>query len=274
MGKNTVRMSYSIPILLFVLILMSVTNHSQFLSDVADEPDSHARTAIITALFEPTRKTHYDVDYWNFQRPMGEMGGILEQWKFRSLILPGSNCLDFGAGGGFLLNGLVNCKQKMGVELNPHAASYAKDFFGITLVNNTDLIPDRWADVIISNHALEHVLCPWCELFRLRHKLKPLTGKLIFVVPAAGRNDHWKGSPDVNFHVYTWSPLTLGNLVTSAGFTSVAVDILAHQWPDDPMTVYTNEGEASFIEKGRQKNAESPFGGCEYQLRVVANSPA
>lgn len=227
------------------------------------------KTEIMKALFSPL-ETHYDENYWNFQRPMGELGGVLEQWKFRDLIPPGSNCFDFGAGGGFLLHGLAKCAGKSGLELNPHAIAHAKKEFDITLHNNTESIPDGWADVIISNHALEHVLCPWCELSRLRSKLKRGTGKLIFVVPAAGRNDAWTNTPDVNFHVYTWSPQTLGNLVTAAGFNNVRVEVLAHQWPDNPMDVYNNEGEASFIEKGLQKNAISPFGGCEYQLRVVA----
>ena len=234
------------------------------------ESDSAVQGEIMKALFSPV-ETHYNEDYWNFQRPMGEIGGVLEQWKFREYIRPGSNCFDFGAGGGFLLHGLAHCSGKSGLELNPHAIAHAKNAFGITLHNSTEeSIPDEWADVIISNHALEHVLCPWCELRRLRAKLKRGTGKLILVVPAAGRNDVWLNKPDVNFHVYTWSPQTLGNLVSAAGFDHVKVDVLAHQWPDDPMNVYNNEGEASFIEKGREKNAVSPFGGCEYQLRVVA----
>jgi hypothetical protein len=144
---------------------------------------------------------------------------------------------------------------------------------GINLTNDIDTVPDDWADIIISNHALEHVLCPWCELKRLLPKLKKGTGKIVFVVPAAGRSDDWTGAPDVNFHIYTWSPKTLGNLFTSAGFIDVRVDILAHQWPDDPMSIYQTEGEQSFILKGKQKNRESPYGGCEYQVRVVASRP-
>ena len=164
--------------------------------------DNPVNFEITKSLFSPM-ETYYDVDYWNFQRPLGKIGGVLEQWKFRDLIPPGSNCLDFGAGGGFLLNGLTNCTGKLGVELNPHAIAHAKTTFGITLQRSPDNIPDNWADVIISNHALEHVLCPWCELRRLRNKLKRGSGRLIFVVPAAGRNDHWTGTPDVNNHIYS-----------------------------------------------------------------------
>lgn len=227
---------------------------------------------MIKQLFEPD-DTYYDSRYWEFQRPMGEIGGTLEQWKFRDYIKQESNCLDFGAGGGFLLYRLQNCRQKLGVELNPHAVMHARTAFGIELTNDLDKIPNDWADVIFSNHALEHVFCPWCELRRLLPKLKKGTGKLVFVIPAAGRNDEWTGAPDVNFHLYSWSPKTLGNLVTSSGFTDVQVDILAHQWPDNPMSVYETEGEHSFIMKGQQKNRESPYGGCEYQIRVVASRP-
>jgi hypothetical protein len=241
--------------------------------DLIPGPISEVSSKIVTKLLTPG-DTYYDAKYWEFQRPMGEIGGTLEQWKFREYIQPHSNCLDFGAGGGFLLHGLKHCQRKRGVELNPHAIAHAQITFGIDLTNNIDTIPNDWADIIISNHALEHVLCPWCELKRLLPKLKKGTGRLIFVVPAAGRNDEWAGQPDVNFHVYTWSPNTLGNLLTSSGFTDIKVDILAHQWPDDPMSIYQTEGENSFIQKGEEKNRESPFGSCEYQIRVVASRPA
>jgi hypothetical protein len=233
-------------------------------------PVTTAYLKIASQLFYP-QEIHYDKSYWDFQRPLGEIGGVLEQWKFREFILPGSNCLDFGAGGGFLLNGLSKaCSGRMGIELNPHAALSAWTNFGIRLVNNTDLIPDDWADFIFSNHALEHTFCPWCELVRLLPKLKITTGKLVFVVPAAGRKDLWAGTPDINYHINTWSPQTLGTLLYSAGYRDVQVDVLAHQWPDDPMTVYQNEGEASFIEKGKNKNENDPLTACEYQIRVIA----
>lgn len=227
---------------------------------------------LVLQLFK-TDDTYYDLKYWEFQRPMGEIGGTLEQWKFRDFISTGSKCLDFGAGGGFLLHGLDNCKERLGIELNPHAVMHARTVLKIQLKNDIDEIPDEWADVIFSNHALEHVLCPWCELKRLYLKLKKGSGRLIFVVPAAGRNDEWAGSPDVNFHLYSWSSRTLGNLVSAAGFTDVRVDILAHQWPDDPMSIYMSEGENSFIAKGQEKNRNSPYPGCEYQIRVVASRP-
>lgn len=228
---------------------------------------------IITKLLTPTN-TYYDAKYWEFQRPMGEIGGTLEQWKFREYIPTEANCLDFGAGGGFLLHGLTKCKGKRGIELNPHAIQHASQTLMIDLNNDIAMIPDDWADVIISNHALEHVLCPWCELKRLLPKLKKETGRVIFVIPAAGRSDDWTGAPDVNFHIYSWSPKTLGNLFASAGFIDIQVDILAHQWPDNPMSVYQEDGEMGFIQKGQQKNREGPLPGCEYQIRVVASRPS
>jgi hypothetical protein len=233
-------------------------------------PATAANFKIVSELFYP-EEIHYDKSYWDFQRPMGEIGGVLEQWKFREFILPGSNCLDFGAGGGYLLNGLSKaCSGRMGVELNPHAIESAWTSFGIRLRNSTDLIPDDWADFILSNHALEHTFCPWCELVKLLPKLKIKTGKIVFVVPAAGRGDLWTGSPDINYHVNTWSPQTLGALFYSAGYRDVQVDILAHQWPDDPMDVYQREGEDGFIEKGKRKNENSPYPSCDYQIRVIA----
>jgi hypothetical protein len=72
-----------------------------------------------------------------------------------------SLCLT-GAGGGFLILNLKECDEKLGVEINPLAREEALNERNIHLVASCSDLPDMWADVIISNHALEHVFCPWC----------------------------------------------------------------------------------------------------------------
>lgn len=36
---------------------------------------------------------------------------------------------------------------------------------------------------------------------------------------------------DINFHLYTWSEMNLGNLFTHAGFKVLKVEELKHKWP-------------------------------------------
>ena len=69
---------------------------------------------------------YYDNNYFdNYQKQIGEFGGKANLFKFQKHISKGDKILDFGCGGGFLLNNL-NCKSKFGVEINPFAREYCK----------------------------------------------------------------------------------------------------------------------------------------------------
>ena len=74
---------------------------------------------------------------------------------FSTLCPTGGKWLDFGCGGGFMLKGLP-AKEKLGVEINPAARKQAAEN-GIRAVESIDEVEDGWADLIISDHALEHV---------------------------------------------------------------------------------------------------------------------
>jgi hypothetical protein len=77
-----------------------------------------------------------------------------------------------GAGGGFLIQSLKECDEKLGVEINPLAREEALKERKINLVASCSDLPDMWADVIISNHALEHVFCPWCVALQIHSAFK------------------------------------------------------------------------------------------------------
>ena len=68
---------------------------------------------------------HYDDKYYDWQSSIGEFGGWANRTKFAEYISSNSDVLDFGCGGGFLLEGL-QCKKKVGVEVNKSAAEEAK----------------------------------------------------------------------------------------------------------------------------------------------------
>lgn len=157
------------------------------------------------------------------------LGGVLNREKFAEFVQPTDTVLDFGCASGELLTALV-AAQRIGVEVNPLTRTEALNA-GLEVVGSLQLVASQSVDVAISNHALEHVLTPYQVLCELRRVLRP-TGRLILCVPA----DDWRNSPtwqsgDSNHHVYAWTPLTLGNLLTEAGFEPVFVRMRHRAWP-------------------------------------------
>lgn len=170
--------------------------------------------------------SHYDSEYFNWQKNIGAFGGMANQFKFKDYVRPTDRVVDFGCGGGYLLANL-NCSEKIGVEINETARAEAAGN-RINVVATAHEVPDNWADVIISNNALEHTLSPYHELTVLHSKLRP-GGRIVFVVPHELKSQ-WR-EKDVHQHLYTWSPLNIGNLFQAAGYTVTSVDVIRHLWP-------------------------------------------
>tara|TARA_R110000868_G_scaffold113814_1_gene305209 strand:- start:53 stop:709 length:657 start_codon:yes stop_codon:yes gene_type:complete len=166
---------------------------------------------------------HYKKEYFEWQKNHGEFGGISNLFKFRSYINKDDNVIDFGSGGGYLLYN-IECKNKIGIEIN----DVARDFSiknGVHSVKSPNEIDDDWADIIISNHALEHTENPLFELKRLHNKLKK-NGKIVFVVPHEKRK---KYNPDnIHQHFFTWAEINLGNLFNHAGYRVLKVEDLKY----------------------------------------------
>jgi SAM-dependent methyltransferase len=168
---------------------------------------------------------HYDDNYFKWQKDIGAFGGWAELIKFENQITPNMNVIDFGCGGGFLLKS-INCKDKIGIEINDIARKNIDDF-GIKSFKYVQDTPDNWADCIISNHALEHVPDPLNQILLLKEKVKK-GGKIIFVVPY----DSFEYKPnDINYHFFSWSPMNLGNLFTEAGYKVIESKAFIHKWP-------------------------------------------
>src|SRR5690349_14407226 len=131
--------------------------------------------------------THYDAAYFAWQKSDGELGGILDTWKFADHIAPNDAVLDFGCGGGFLLSGL-SCRLRCGVEINRAARAEAQQRIAV-FASIEELPDDLLFDKIISNHALEHVENPVDVLRSLRVRLRP-EGRAVFVLPAESWHEH------------------------------------------------------------------------------------
>ncbi len=186
--------------------------------------------------------THYDASYFNWQASIGEFGGWANQSKFTAYIKPSDEVLDFGCGGGYLLKGIA-CKKRVGLEINPNAAETARKN-GIEVFGDADVIPDDYVDVIISTNALEHTLRPLDELKSLYRKLRP-GGTIVFVVPCESISHAYKPK-DVNHHLYSWSPMCLGNILTEAGFSLVESKAYVHKWPPGYRTIARIGGRPLF----------------------------
>jgi SAM-dependent methyltransferase len=98
------------------------------------------------------------------------------------------------------------------------------------MVASTRELDDAMADVVISNHALEHTLAPLEELRELRRILKP-GGRLVLWLPLDDWRRQSKPHEDINHHLYTWTPLLLHNLLDEAGFEVRECRVVAHAWP-------------------------------------------
>ena len=143
---------------------------------------------------------------------------------FRKHVGPEDTVLDFGCNDGMYLRWL-NCRHRIGVEVNPAARAECERQSALTnirveLHDDISDIPDSSVDVVISNHCLEHTLTPF-EILRHLHRVLRPGGKLVVVLPyddwRSAIHRRWKPQ-DPDNHLFTWSPLNIGNLMTEAGF--------------------------------------------------------
>lgn len=174
-------------------------------------------------------KTHYSQKYYAWQKKAGEYGGTQDLWKFQSYIKKTDTVLDFGCGGGYILSG-IQCKKKYGVEINHTAAQVAKEKNITIYTCVTDIPKNLKFDVIISHHALEHLENPVTHLKSLFKHLKK-NGLAIHVVPVNDWRVDKKYNPkDINKHLYTWTPLLIGNLFVHCGYKIKDIQLYPYQW--------------------------------------------
>lgn len=170
---------------------------------------------------------HYGAEYFKWQSGIGRFGGWANLSKFSRYIRDDMKVLDFGAGGGYLLAN-VRCREKIGIEINPVARAEAARN-GVRTVRSASEIEDGWADIVISNHALEHCPQPFNELRDLLPKITS-DGIAVFVFPCEAAKNRYRPD-DPNHHLYSWSPMCAANLFSEAGFEVVESKIYLHFWP-------------------------------------------
>lgn len=139
---------------------------------------------------------------------------------FQNIASPHLTVLDFGCGTGGVI-ARVPASKRIGIELGEEARILA-EAKGVKTHTSLSAVPDATVDLAISYHALEHVDSPVEIMIELRRVLK-LGGYLRVVVPAEHpllkKQRQWCENRDK--HLYTWTPLLLGNLAERAGFSDI-----------------------------------------------------
>lgn len=184
--------------------------------------------------------------YFDWQNRNGEVTGKIEARKFKTYVKSTDAVLDFGCGGGQVLRNL-DCARRVGIEINPAARAVALQG-GMECHESIAGIESNCFDVVISNHALEHVGNPISVLSELRNTLKA-SGVLVLCVPI----DDWRvqqkyAHQDINHHLHTWTPQLLGNSLCEAGFTpeQFSIGVLTHAWFPGTPSVYGKLPEPLF----------------------------
>jgi SAM-dependent methyltransferase len=181
----------------------------------------------------PTSSDHYSGTrgqrYFAWQDAPARAVARLEARKFTPYVRQSDVVVDFGCGGGHILAS-IPCRRRIGIEVNPHARSQA-DALGIQTAQGSAELAAASADVVISNHALEHTMAPLVELEGLRRVLKP-AGCLLLCVPI----DDWRAQKrwqcaDPSHHLYTWTPRLLRNLLSEAGFEMTRATVVHRGHP-------------------------------------------
>src|SRR5262249_15660473 len=194
-------------------------------SEPAEQP---VKTASASVSVRPqSARSPYGREYFEWQSEIGRFGGWANVPKFSEFIRPQMKVLDFGCGGGYLLAN-ISCREKLGIELNPVARLEAQRQ-GIPAVASVADVQNDLADLIISNHVLEHCQYPLEELVELFAKARR-EGMVVFVVPCESIRNR-RRLDDPNHHLYTWSPMSAANLFAEAGFNVLKSNAYIHTWP-------------------------------------------
>jgi 2-polyprenyl-3-methyl-5-hydroxy-6-metoxy-1,4-benzoquinol methylase len=135
--------------------------------------------------------------------------GIVARKKyFGDLTVEGKKILDFGCGIGQNTASLCDIAQVDGYDISPFARKYCKTHTKINIVKK---LKDKFYDIILLSHSLEHMTNPLDTLLMLKKKLKT-NGILIIILP---REEFYKGSfeLDNDRHLYCWTFQTINNLL-------------------------------------------------------------
>ena len=93
---------------------------------------------------------------------------------------------------------------------------------------NIQSVPKNFYDVIISNNTVQHCENPFLEINNLYNSLKK-NGKIILITGCSSKNLKYRVN-DINYQLYSFSPMNLGNILDANGFEVIKVEKIQHRW--------------------------------------------
>lgn len=168
----------------------------------------------------PKSEKYYDEEYVISQTDVAVDNINLYKRVFLPHVTNDMTVLDFGCGAGILLK-IIECKHKIGIDINEEALRLALSNGVHNVYKDLNALEVNSVDLIISNSTLQHVADPHNQLRTLHKVLKP-KGKIVFRVPHETLGWGYKAK-DWNYHLFTWSPLSLGNLFNDIGFSDIQI---------------------------------------------------
>jgi len=202
----------------------------------------------------------YNSKYWEWQSKGVDLGGKIQaEVLFQDYINENDIVLDFGCGSGTTIKN-IKCREKAGFEINPYAVKYNTEVNEIKTYTELDDIPNNYFDVIISNHALEHVPTPYETLLILREKLKT-GGKLIIYVPSMEdeltklhNQNNTYDTNDRDNHLFGWNYQLLSNLVIKCKYKLIDAKTKPYSRTANSDNAYMQGGRDAFINIATKEN--------------------
>ena len=171
----------------------------------------------------------YPRDLAQVEAGIGSMSWLLE------LIIPyrkAGRLLEIGCSTGFALAyARRQGWETWGVEISAYASEYARTQLGLNVHTGTveqANLPERYFDVVLMSHVVEHLPDPIRTLQRTRCLMRD-DGLLVIRCPDITSLDaryygkDWEGLR-VPYHCYHFSPATLKAALRRAGFKMIALD--------------------------------------------------
>ncbi|HEX6840364.1 MAG TPA: class I SAM-dependent methyltransferase [Stellaceae bacterium] len=190
-------------------------------------------------------ETFYNERYFRnrYRDTDADFGAAANLHYFKPFVGEAMTVVDFGCSGGWTLSKL-DCAEKIGIEINPVARDFAEQNFRITAYESFEPVQGESADLVVSNHALEHTLEPARHVSEAFRVLKR-GGRAVFVVPCEGVLSSYSDN-DPDQHLYTWSPANLGNLFRVCGFTVIESKPFLYRFPPKPRRIQAMLGWRGF----------------------------